>query len=146
MRIQLKPITDRFRGLERATDGSVGYDVRVDLTQPTVLHPYETRVIGTGFALNLQMPGFAALLLPRSGLAAKHGIVLANGVGLIDSDYRDEILVALRNTGEAPYTINPGDRIAQLLIVPVLTPAFEVVPEFNDPVGRGGGFGSTGVK
>ncbi len=128
-----------------ATAGSAGLDLRACLEEPVTVPAGERRMIPTGLALALPSPDCAALVYARSGLAVKHGIVPANCVGVIDSDYRGEILVCLYNAGNAPYTVQPGDRIAQLVITPVVQARVEMAEELEE-TGRGaGGFGSTGV-
>jgi dUTP pyrophosphatase len=127
-----------------ATDGAAGLDLRACLPAPLTLAPGAVALIGTGFALHIADPGLAAVLLPRSGLGHKHGIVLGNLVGLIDSDYQGEVKVSCWNRGAAPFTVEPGERIAQLVLVPVVQARFEVVDDFT-PTARGdGGFGHTG--
>lgn len=127
-----------------ATDGAAGLDLRACLDAPLTLAPGAVALIGTGFALHIADPGLAAVLLPRSGLGHRHGIVLGNLVGLIDSDYQGEVKVSCWNRGAAPFTVEPGERIAQLVLVPVVQARFEVVDEFT-PTARGaGGFGHTG--
>ena len=127
-----------------ATPGSAGLDLRACLDAPLEIAPGQTTLVRTGMALHLADPGLAALILPRSGLGHKHGIVLGNLVGLIDSDYQGELLVSCWNRGHAPFTIAVGERIAQLLIVPVVRAEFAIVPEFT-PSARGtGGFGHSG--
>lgn len=129
---------------EYATAGSAGLDLRACLIEPLIVHPGETHLIPTGMAIHISDPALAAMVLPRSGLGHKHGIVLGNLVGLIDSDYQGELLVSCWNRGHAPFTIAVGERIAQLIIVPVVRAQFEVVSEFT-PSGRGaGGFGHSG--
>lgn len=129
---------------EYATAGSAGLDLRACLVEPLTVHPDETHLIPTGMAIHISDPGLAAMVLPRSGLGHKHGIVLGNLVGLIDSDYQGELLVSCWNRGHAPFTIAVGERIAQLIIVPVVRAQFEIVAEFA-PSGRGaGGFGHSG--
>lgn len=129
---------------EYATAGSAGLDLRACLVEPLTVHPGETHLIPTGMAIHISDPGLAAMVLPRSGLGHKHGIVLGNLVGLIDSDYQGELLVSCWNRGHAPFTIAVGERIAQLIIVPVVRARFEIVAEFA-PSGRGaGGFGHSG--
>ncbi len=128
----------------RATAGSAGLDLRACLDGPVTIAPRQLARIPTGVAIALPGPEYAALIFARSGLGVKHGISLSNGVGVIDSDYRGEIQVGLTNLSDAPYTIQPGDRIAQLVVTPVVLPAVEIVEELED-TGRGtGGFGSTG--
>jgi dUTP pyrophosphatase len=129
-----------------ATAGSAGVDLRACLDSPLVVDPGQTVLIGTGIAVHIADPGFAAVLLPRSGLGHKHGIVLGNLVGLIDSDYQGELKVSCWNRSEDSFTILPGDRIAQMVVVPVVQARFEVVEAFS-PTGRGlGGFGHSGVR
>ncbi|MDR3220903.1 MAG: dUTP diphosphatase [Candidatus Accumulibacter sp.] len=127
-----------------ATPGSAGLDLRACIEAPMTLRPGETRLIPSGMAIHLDDPGLAALILPRSGLGHKHGIVLGNLVGLIDSDYQGEIKVSTWNRGQENFTLNPLDRLAQLVIVPVLQAAFNVVEEFTASTRGAGGFGSTG--
>ena len=127
-----------------ATPGSAGLDLRACVQAPLVLQPGGCELIPAGLALHLADPGYAALILPRSGLGHRHGIVLGNLVGLIDSDYQGELLVSCWNRGHAPFTIAVGERIAQLVIVPVVRAEFAIVPEFT-PSARGtGGFGHSG--
>ncbi len=127
-----------------ATPGSAGIDLRACLAEKLLLHPGETSLIPSGIAIHLADPGLAAMILPRSGLGHKHGIVLGNLVGLIDSDYQGEILVSCWNRGHQVFELNPLERIAQLIIVPVIQASFNRVESF-DPSERGtGGFGSTG--
>ena len=127
-----------------ATPGSAGLDLRACLDQPLVLGPGETQLIATGLAIHIADPGLAAMILPRSGLGHKHGIVLGNLVGLIDSDYQGPLMVSCWNRGTGAFTIQPLDRIAQLMIVPVVQASFRVVENFNDSARGAGGFGSTG--
>jgi len=127
-----------------ATPGSAGLDLRACIDAPIVLEPGEARLLSTGLAIHVADPGLAAMILPRSGLGHKHGIVLGNLVGLIDSDYQGPLMVSCWNRGQAPFTVEPFERIAQLVIVPVVQASFTVVDAF-DASGRGsGGFGSTG--
>jgi len=127
-----------------ATPGSAGLDLRACLDAPIVLAPGEARLLSTGLANHVADPNLAAMILPRSGLGHKHGIVLGNLVGLIDSDYQGPLMVSCWNRGQAPFTVEPFERIAQLVIVPVVHASFRVVEAF-DASGRGsGGFGSTG--
>jgi dUTP pyrophosphatase len=127
-----------------ATDGSAGLDLRACLSQPLVLEPGDTQLIGTGLAIHIADPDLAALILPRSGLGHKHGIVLGNLVGLIDSDYQGELMVSCWNRGQTRFTVEPGERLAQLMLVPVVQAEFEVVDEFDSSHRGTGGFGSTG--
>jgi dUTP pyrophosphatase len=127
-----------------ATPGSAGLDLRACLDAPLTLAPDTWQLVPTGLAIHLADPGYAALILPRSGLGHKHGLVLGNLVGLIDSDYQGQLMVSAWNRGHVPYTIAPLDRIAQLVIVPVAQAELNIVPDF-DPSARGaGGYGSTG--
>ena len=127
-----------------ATEGSAGLDLRACLDGPLVLEPGQAQLIPSGLAIHVDDPGLAAVILPRSGLGHKHGIVLGNLVGLIDSDYQGQLMVSCWNRGRQPYTIQPGERIAQLVMVPVVQVALEVVQDFADS-GRGaGGFGHSG--
>lgn len=128
---------------ERKTSGSAGYDITACLDAPVVLSPGESRMIGSGLAVAIQ-PGYAAFIYARSGLGIKHGIVPANCVGVIDSDYRGEVIVGLRNLGDAPYTVNNGDRIAQMVIAKCEAPEIVVCDDLDDTLRAGGGFGSTG--
>ena len=127
-----------------ATPGSAGLDLRACLTEAATLEPGETILVPSGIAIHLADPGLAAMVLPRSGLGHKHGIVLGNLVGLIDSDYQGQIFVSTWNRGKTAFTIQPMDRLAQLVIVPVVQVAFEVVDEFEASSRGAGGFGSTG--
>ena len=127
-----------------ATAGSAGMDLRACLNQPLTVQPGETHLIPAGIAIHISDPGLAALVLPRSGLGHKHGIVLGNLVGLIDSDYQGQLFVSCWNRGAAPFTIEVGERIAQLIIVPVVRARFEVVEEFAASARGAGGFGHSG--
>jgi len=127
-----------------ATDGSAGLDLRACLEQDTTLHPGETLLIPTGLAIHIDDPSLAAVLLPRSGLGHKHGIVLGNLVGLIDSDYQGQIFVSCWNRSQAAFEIKIGERIAQMVFVPVVQVAFEQVDEFSESERGAGGFGHTG--
>ena len=129
-----------------ATPGSAGLDLRACIDNALEIHPGQTELIPSGMAIHLADPGLAAVVLPRSGLGHKHGIVLGNLVGLIDSDYQGQLLVSVWNRGQAAFTLKPMERIAQLVIVPVLQVKFNIVGEFEES-GRGaGGFGSTGKQ
>jgi len=129
-----------------ATPGSAGVDLRACLDTAVELKPGDTQLIPSGIAIHLEDPGFAAIVLPRSGLGHKHGIVLGNLVGLIDSDYQGQVFVSCWNRGQTNFTIQPGERIAQLVVVPVLQVDFEVVDEFTASERGAGGFGSSGTK
>ena len=127
-----------------ATEGSAGLDLRACLDAPLALVPGDATLINTGLAMHIGDPNIAATILPRSGLGHKHGIVLGNLVGLIDSDYQGPLMVSCWNRGQSTYTIEPGERIAQLVIVPVLRASFDVVDEFTVSQRGEGGFGSSG--
>jgi len=127
-----------------ATDGSAGMDLRAALEETTVIQPGETLLIPTGIAIYVEDPNMAAVVLPRSGLGHKHGIVLGNLVGLIDSDYQGQLFVSCWNRGHESFTIEVADRIAQLVIVPVIQAAFDVVDDFETTSRGAGGFGSSG--
>jgi len=129
---------------EYATRGSAGLDLRACLDAPLVLRPGQTELVPTGLAIHLDDPGLAAVLLPRSGLGHKHGIVLGNLVGLIDSDYQGQVFVSAWNRGSQAFTIEPGERLAQMVIVPVVRARFEVVEEFSASERGAGGFGHSG--
>lgn len=128
-----------------ATQGSAGIDLRACLDEATELLPGETILVPTGMAIYIEDPSLAAVLLPRSGLGHKHGVVLGNLVGLIDSDYQGQLMVSCWNRGDKPFTINVGERIAQMVLVPVVQAEFEIVSEFGESHRGEGGFGSTGT-
>jgi dUTP pyrophosphatase len=127
-----------------ATPGSAGLDLRACIDHVRTVNPGEADLVATGIAIHLADPGLAAMVLPRSGLGHRHGIVLGNLVGLIDSDYQGQIFVSLWNRGRVPFILNPLERIAQLVVVPVVRVAFNVVSEFSESDRGAGGFGSTG--
>jgi len=127
-----------------ATPGSAGLDLRACTEHVLTIHPGETEMIPTGMAIHLADPGYAAMILPRSGLGHKHGIVLGNLVGLIDSDYQGQLLVSCWNRSHTPFILNPMERIAQLIIVPVMQAQFNIVEDFQASARGEGGFGSTG--
>jgi dUTP pyrophosphatase len=130
-----------------ATPGSAGLDLRACLEAPLTLAPNAWQLVPTGMAIHLKDPAYAAMLLPRSGLGHKHGIVLGNLVGLIDSDYQGQLMVSCWNRSDVAFTIEPMERIAQMVIVPVVQARFRVVEEFGDVTARGaGGYGSTGKQ
>ncbi len=148
MHIDVKLLDERLRGQlpAYATAGSAGLDLRACLNEALTLGPNEWQLIPTGMAMHLADPGFAALILPRSGLGHKHGIVLGNLVGLIDSDYQGQLMVSAWNRSPQAYTIQPMERIAQLVVVPVVQARFNLVDDFEASTERGaGGYGSTGV-
>ena len=126
------------------TPGAAGLDLRACLDAPLTLMPGDSRLVPSGIAIHLGDPAYAAIILPRSGLGAKNGIVLGNLVGLIDSDYQGQVLISVWNRGQAAFTIQPMDRIAQLVVVPVQQVEFNVVEEFSSSYRGAGGFGSTG--
>ena len=144
--VELKILNPKMAGQlpAYATPGSAGLDLRACLDEAVTLQPGETCLVPTGLAIHLDNPAYAAVLLPRSGLGHKHGIVLGNLVGLIDSDYQGELKVSVWNRGQSAFTIEPMERIAQMVIVPVLQAAFKVVDEFAASERGEGGFGSTG--
>lgn len=146
--IQLKILDPRvgkqFPLPEYATDGSAGLDLRACIDQQMTLEPGQTELISTGLAIHIADPSLAAVILPRSGLGHKHGIVLGNLVGLIDSDYQGQLFVSTWNRGSEPFTLKPGERLAQLVFVPVLQAAFDIVDEFDQSDRGEGGFGHSG--
>ncbi|TDQ49440.1 dUTP diphosphatase [Permianibacter aggregans] len=127
-----------------ATSGSAGLDLRACLNEPLIIEPGTTHLIPTGLAIHIGDPGLAATILPRSGLGHKHGIVLGNLVGLIDSDYQGELMVSCWNRGQTTYTVQPGERIAQLVILPVVQAKFALVEDFDQSARGAGGFGHSG--
>jgi dUTP pyrophosphatase len=147
-RLQLKILDERlgreFPLPDYATDGSAGMDLRALLDAPHELRPGETLLVPTGLAIHIGDPGLAAVILPRSGLGHKHGIVLGNLVGLIDSDYQGQLFVSCWNRGDQPFRIEVGERIAQLVLVPVVRAALEVVDDFAASARGAGGFGHSG--
>jgi dUTP pyrophosphatase len=146
MKIDVKVLDARLRDRlpEYATAGAAGLDLRACLDAPLQLEPGATHLVRTGIAIHIAHPGYAALILPRSGLGHKHGIVLGNLVGLIDSDYQGELMVSTWNRGSMPFTLNPLERLAQLVIVPVVQAQFSIVDDFSTSERGAGGFGSTG--
>ncbi|MEX3956895.1 dUTP diphosphatase [Trinickia sp. EG282A] len=146
MKLDLKILDARMREYlpAYATPGSAGLDLRACLDKPLTMEPGETRLVPTGLAIHVGDPGFAALILPRSGLGHKHGIVLGNLVGLIDSDYQGELMISTWNRGQTTFTLNPMERLAQLVIVPVVQAQFNIVDDFVESERGAGGFGSTG--
>lgn len=144
--IALKILDERIRPYlpAYATAGSAGMDLRACIDAPLTLSPGQAELIPTGVAIHIEDPGLAALILPRSGLGHKHGIVLGNLVGLIDSDYQGPLMVSCWNRGRESFTLQPMDRLAQMVIVPVVQAAFHVVEDFEASDRAGGGFGSTG--
>ena len=129
-----------------ATPGSAGLDLRACIDAPLTIEPGETHLVPTGLAIHIADPGYAAMILPRSGMGHKHGIVLGNLVGLIDSDYQGQLMISTWNRGHSAFTLNPMERLAQFVIVPVLQVAFNVVDDFDTSARGMGGFGSTGKQ
>ena len=146
MKLDLKILDARMRDQlpAYATTGSAGLDLRACLDEPLTLQPGETALVPTGLAIHVGDPGYAALILPRSGLGHKHGIVLGNLVGLIDSDYQGQLMISTWNRGQTAFTLNPMERLAQLVIVPVVQAEFNIVDDFETSERGAGGFGSTG--
>ncbi len=146
--IEVKILNARMRDQlpHYATPGSAGLDLRACIDQPITLAPGQTELVPTGIAIHLDDPGLAAVILPRSGLGHRHGIVLGNLVGLIDSDYQGQIFVSTWNRGDAPFVLKPMERLAQLIVVPVVQVAFNVVDDFAESPRGAGGFGSTGKR
>jgi len=147
-KLQVKIMDDRIGGQfplpHYATEGSAGLDLRACLDQSITLEPGQTELLPTGIAIHIADPALCAMILPRSGLGHKHGIVLGNLVGLIDSDYQGQLMVSCWNRGNTAFTVEPGERIAQLVLVPVVQAEFEMVDEFSDSDRGEGGFGSSG--
>jgi dUTP pyrophosphatase len=145
-KLEVKILDERIRAMlpHYASAGAAGLDLRACIDAPLALQPGDSQLVRSGIAIHLGDPGFAAVVLPRSGLGSKHGIVLGNLVGLIDSDYQGEVLVSVWNRGKAAFTIQPLDRIAQLVVVPVMQVELEVVEAFGASARGAGGFGSTG--
>ena len=145
-RLDVKVLDERIRSQlpAYATEGSAGLDIRAAIDAPITLNPGDSTLVPSGLAIHLDDPGLAAVIIPRSGLGHKHGIVLGNLVGLIDSDYQGQLLVSCWNRGAEPYVIQPGERIAQLVVVPVVQVELEVVREFETSARGAGGFGHSG--
>ncbi|HSU75925.1 MAG TPA: dUTP diphosphatase [Burkholderiales bacterium] len=145
-KLQVRILDERIRGMlpHYASAGAAGLDLRACIDAPLTLGPGESQLVSSGIAIHVGDPGHAAVILPRSGLGSKHGIVLGNLVGLIDSDYQGPVTISVWNRGAAPFTIQPLDRIAQLVVVPVVQVEFEVVEAFAASARGAGGFGSTG--
>jgi dUTP pyrophosphatase len=137
-------IGDRIPVPTYSTKGSAGLDLRACIESPLTLQPSDTKLIKTGLSIYIEDPEYAALILPRSGLGHKHGIVLGNLVGLIDSDYQGELMISCWNRGNSEFSISPGDRIAQLIIVPVIQTSFKIVENFTETDRGNDGFGSSG--
>ena len=148
MKLDIKILDARMRDYlpAYATPGSAGLDLRACLDHAITLEPGQTTLVPTGLAIHVGDPGYAALILPRSGLGHKHGVVLGNLVGLIDSDYQGQLMVSTWNRGQHAFTLNPMERLAQLIIVPVQQVGFNIVDEFDESERGAGGFGSTGKQ
>lgn len=144
MTVYIQKLDPRAQAPERATAGSAGADLHALLDEALTIPPGGRAAVPTGIAIGLPSPETVGLVFARSGLAVKHGLALSNGVGVIDSDYRGEIAVGLVNLSDAPYTVQPGDRIAQLMVAPVVQPRVHLVPELDETERGVGGFGSTG--
>ena len=144
--IDVRILDERLRAQlpQYATPGAAGLDLRACIDAPITFAPGQSELIPSGIAIHLADPGLAAVVLPRSGLGHKHGIVLGNLVGLIDSDYQGQVFISTWNRGNAPFTVNPMERLAQLVVVPVVQVGFNVVEEFGASRRGAGGFGSTG--
>ena len=145
-KLEVKILDERIRGMlpHYATPGAAGLDLRACIESPVTLNAGDSQLVSSGIAIHLGDPGYAAVVLPRSGLGSKSGIVLGNLVGLIDSDYQGPLMVSVWNRGKGAFTLQPLDRIAQLVVVPVVQVEFEVVEEFAASARGVGGFGSTG--
>ena len=145
-KLEVKILDERIRGLlpHYASAGAAGLDLRACIEKEINLNPGESQLVSSGIAIHVADPGYAAVVLPRSGLGAKSGIVLGNLVGLIDSDYQGPLMISVWNRGKAPFTLQPLDRIAQLVVVPVVQVQFDLVEEFQASSRGAGGFGSTG--
>jgi dUTP pyrophosphatase len=146
MKLDIKILDARMRDYlpAYATPGSAGLDLRACLDQAITLEPGQTTLVPTGLAIHIEDSGYAALILPRSGLGHKHGVVLGNLVGLIDSDYQGQLMISTWNRGDTAFTLNPLERLAQLVIVPVVQATFNIVDDFAQSERGAGGFGSTG--
>ncbi|WP_410210537.1 dUTP diphosphatase [Aquirhabdus sp.] len=148
MKLQLKILDPRIGTTwplpAHATSGSAGIDLRACLAEPVVLEPNTTLLVKTGMSIYIEDPHYAGLILPRSGLGHKHGIVLGNLVGLIDSDYQGELMVSVWNRGTTAFTLEPGERMAQYVLVPIMQTSFDIVEEFVESERGAGGFGHTG--
>jgi dUTP diphosphatase len=145
-KLEVKILDERIRPMlpHYATAGAAGLDLRACIDKELRLEPGDSRLVSSGIAIHVGDPGYAAIILPRSGLGAKNGIVLGNLVGLIDSDYQGPLMVSVWNRGREPFTVQPMDRVAQLVVIPVMQVEFQVVEEFAASARGAGGFGSTG--
>ena len=148
--LQVKVLDPRFRGEwplpAYATESSAGMDLRAALDAPLQLQPGETALVPSGLAVHIADPALCGLILPRSGLGHRHGIVLGNGTGLIDADYQGPLMISTWNRGAEAYTLMPGDRIAQLVLLPIVRAGLQVVDTFEDSMRGTGGFGHTGLR
>ncbi|CDY74173.1 Deoxyuridine 5'-triphosphate nucleotidohydrolase [Caballeronia glathei] len=146
MKLDVKILDARMRDFlpAYATPGSAGLDLRACIDEPLVIAPGQTSLVPTGLAIHLGDPGYAAVILPRSGLGHKHGVVLGNLVGLIDSDYQGQLMISTWNRGDTAFTLNPMERLAQMVIVPVVQAELNIVDNFEESERGAGGFGSTG--
>ena len=148
--LEIKVLDPRFGGTwplpAYATAASAGLDLRAALDEPLLLQPGDAALVPSGLAIHLGDPGLCAVILPRSGLGHKHGIVLGNGTGLIDADYQGPLLISVWNRGREAFTMEPGDRIAQLVVLPIVRATLQVVDEFETSARGAGGFGHTGVR
>lgn len=148
--IQLRLLDARYGATwplpDYATAASAGVDLRAALDAPLTLQPRDVHLVPTGLSIHIADPALCAIILPRSGLGHKHGLVLGNGTGLIDADYQGPLMVSVWHRGEAAFTIEPGDRIAQLVVLPIVRARFDVVDEFESSARGDGGFGHTGVR
>ena len=142
--LKIKRVRENAQLPQRATDGSAGFDLRACIEEPLVIQPGEMGKLPTGLAIELADNNQVALIVARSSMGVKHGVIPANAVGVIDSDYRGEVCIFLRNYSDAPYTVQPQDRVAQLLVMPVALPEVQEVEQLSDTVRGEGGFGSTG--
>ena len=145
-RLQCKVLDERLHDYlpHYATDGSAGMDLRALLDEPLILNPGDTHLVSTGLAIYIEDPSLAGMILPRSGLGHKHGIVLGNLVGLIDADYQGELMISVWNRGQSAFTLAPFERLAQYVLVPVVQAELDLVDQFSDSTRGSGGFGSTG--
>ena len=148
--LQVKVLDPRFRGEwplpAYATESSAGMDLRAALDAPLQLQPGETALVPSGLAIHIADPALCGVILPRSGLGHRHGIVLGNGTGLIDADYQGPLMISTWNRGAEAYTLMPGDRIAQLVLLPIVRAGLQVVDTFEDSIRGTGGFGHTGLR
>lgn len=146
LRILDPRLNEEFALPDYATPGSAGVDLRACIDEPVSLEPGQTELIPSGIAIHIENPGLAAIILPRSGLGHKHGIVLGNLVGLIDSDYQGQVFISCWNRSDETFVISPGDRLAQMVFVPVVQAEFEIVQDFSESRRGAGGFGHTGGR